>query len=111
MTKYRAIKTVVDGITFDSKKEAKRYSELKMMEKAGIIATLRLQPEFKCMVKGKKVCTYKADFEYLMVDEEGPDVQIGYYMVEDVKGFKTPVYRLKKKLVEACYPGTVIKEI
>ena len=67
MTKYRAIKTVVDGITFDSKKEAKRYSELKMMEKAGIIATLRLQPEFKCMVNGKKVCTYKADFEYLMV--------------------------------------------
>ena len=111
MTKYRAIKTVVDGITFDSKKEAKRYSELKMMEKAGIIATLRLQPEFKCMVKGKKVCTYKADFEYLMVDEEGPDGQIGYYIVEDVKGFKTPVYRLKKKLVEACYPGTVIKEI
>ena len=111
MTKYRAIKTVVDGITFDSKKEAKRYSELKIMEKAGIIATLRLQPEFKCMVKGKKVCTYKADFEYLMVDEEGPDGQIGYYIVEDVKGFKTPVYRLKKKLVEACYPGTVIKEI
>ena len=111
MTKYRAIKTVVDGITFDSKKEAKRYSELKMMEKASIIATLRLQPEFKCMVKGKKVCTYKADFEYLMVDEEGPDGQIGYYIVEDVKGFKTPVYRLKKKLVEACYPGTVIKEI
>ena len=111
MTKYRAIKTVVDGITFDSKKEAKRYSELKMMEKAGIITTLRLQPEFKCMVKGKKVCTYKADFEYLMVDEEGPDGQIGYYIVEDVKGFKTPVYRLKKKLVEACYPGTVIKEI
>ena len=64
MTKYRAIKTVVDGITFDSKKEAKRYSELKIMEKAGIIATLRLQPEFKCMVKGKKVCTYKACLLY-----------------------------------------------
>ena len=111
MTKYRAIKTVVDGITFDSKKEAKRYSELKMMEKAGIIATLRLQPEFKCMVNGKKVCTYKADFEYLMVDEEGPDGQIGYYIVEDVKGFKTPVYKLKKKLVEALFPGTVINEI
>ena len=46
-----------------------------------------------------------------MVDEEGPQGQIGYYIVEDVKGFKTPVYKLKKKLVEACYPGTVIKEI
>ena len=111
MTECRAIKTVVDGITFDSKREANRYSELLLMEKAGIIASLRLQPEFKCMVNGKKVCTYKADFEYLMVDDIGPQGQIGYYIVEDVKGFKTPVYRLKKKLVEACYPGTVIKEI
>ena len=111
MTKYRAIRTMVDGIYFDSKREANRYSELKMMEKAGIINSLKFQPEFKCMVNGKKVCTYKADFEYLMVDEEGPQGQIGYYIVEDVKGFKTPVYRLKKKLVEACYPGTVIKEI
>ena len=111
MTKYRAIRTMVDGIYFDSKREANRYSELKIMEKAGIINSLKLQPEFKCMVNGKKVCTYKADFEYLIVDDIGPQGQIGYYIVEDVKGFKTPVYRLKKKLVEACYPGTVIKEI
>ena len=111
MTKYRAIRTMVDGIYFDSNREANRYSELKIMEKAGIINSLKLQPEFKCMVNGKKVCTYKADFEYLMVDDIGPQGQIGYYIVEDVKGFKTPVYRLKKKLVEACYPGTVIKEI
>ena len=111
MTKYRAIRTMVDGIYFDSKREANRYSELKMMEKAAIINSLKLQPEFKCMVNGKKVCTYKADFEYLIVDDIGPQGQIGYYIVEDVKGFKTPVYRLKKKLVEACYPGTVIKEI
>ena len=111
MTKYRAIRTMVDGIYFDSKREANRYSELKIMEKAGIINSLKLQPEFKCMVNGKKVCTYKADFEYLIVDDIGPQGQIGYYIVEDVKGFKTPVYRLKKKLVEACYPGTVINEI
>ena len=111
MTKYRAIRTMVDGITFDSKREANRYSKLKMMEKAGIINSLKLQPEFKCQINGKKICTYKADFEYLMVDEEGPDGQIGYYIVEDVKGFKTPVYKLKKKLVEALFPGTVIKEI
>ena len=111
MTKYRAIRTMVDGIYFDSKREANRYSELKMMEKAGIINSLKLQPEFKCVVNGKKVCTYKADFEYLIVDDIGPQGQIGYYIVEDVKGFKTPVYRLKKKLVEALFPGTVIKEI
>ena len=111
MTKYRAIKTTVDGITFDSKREANRYSELKMMEKAGIINSLKLQPEFKCQINGKKICTYKADFEYLMVDDIGPQGQIGYYIVEDVKGFKTPVYKLKKKLVEALFPGTFIKEI
>jgi len=111
MTKYRAIRTTVDGITFDSKREANRYSELKMMEKAGIINSLKLQPEFKCQIDGKKICTYKADFEYLMVDEEGPQGQIGYYIVEDVKGFKTPVYKLKKKLVEALFPGTFIREI
>ena len=46
-----------------------------------------------------------------MVDEEGPQGQIGYYIVEDVKGFKTPVYKLKKKLVEALFPGTFIREI
>jgi len=111
MTKYRAIRTTVDGITFDSKREANRYSELKMMEKAGIINSLKLQPEFKCQINGKKICTYKADFEYLMVDDIGPQGQIGYYIVEDVKGFKTPVYKLKKKLVEALFPGTFIKEI
>ena len=111
MTKYRAIRTTVDGITFDSKREANRYSELKMMEKAGIINSLKLQPEFKCQINGKKICTYKADFEYLMVDDIGPQGQIGYYIVEDVKGFKTPVYKLKKKLVEALFPGTFIREI
>ena len=111
MTKYRAIKTEVDGIMFDSKKEAKRYVELKEKLDAGIIADLRLQPKFDCIINGKKVCTYKADFEYLLLDEIGPQGQISHYVVEDVKGFKTPTYRLKKKLVEALYPGTVINEI
>lgn len=111
MTKYRAIKTEVDGIMFDSKKEAKRYQYLKERLDAGIIADLKLQPQFKCEINGKKICTYKADFEYLLADEIGPQGQIGHYVVEDVKGFKTPTYRLKKKLVEALFPGTIINEI
>ena len=111
MTKYRAIKTEVDGIMFDSKKEANRYVELKEKLNAGIIQDRKLQPEFDCVINGKKFCTYKADFEYLLVDETGPQGQIGYYIVEDVKGFKTSTYRLKKKLVEALHPGTVINEI
>ena len=111
MTKYRAIKTEVDGIMFDSKKEAKRYEYLKDRLDAGIIADLKLQPKFDCIINGKKICTYKADFEYLLVDEIGPQGQISYYVVEDVKGFKTPVYRLKKKMVEALFPGTLITEV
>lgn len=111
MTKYKAIRTAVDGIMFDSKKESERYKYLKQRLNDGIIQDLKLQPKFDCIINGKKVCTYKADFEYLLVDEIGPQGQISYYVVEDVKGFKTPMYRLKKKMVEALYPGTIINEV
>ena len=94
MTKYRAIKTEVDGVVFDSKKEAWRYQQLKLMEKAGAIKNLKLQPVFPIEIRGVKICKYKADFDY---------EQSGERIVEDVKGFKTPVYRLKKKLTEAIY--------
>ena len=110
-SKYRAIKTEVDGIMFDSKKEAGRYVELKKRLDAGIIQDLKLQPKFDCIINGKKICTYRADFEYLLVDEIGPQGQISYYVVEDVKGYKTDVYKLKKKLVEALFSGTKINEI
>lgn len=111
MTKYRAIKTTVDGITFDSKREANRYGTLKMMEKSGIITHLQLQPQFDCFVNQVKVCTYKADFQYIMPNGRGLQGQEGCMVVEDVKGFATPIYKLKKKLVEACYPGVKIEEI
>ena len=111
MTKYKAKKTVVDGITFDSMKEAKRYGVLKMMEKSGVIRNLELQPSFDCYVNQVKVCTYKADFQYFMQHGKGPQNQEGYTVVEDVKGFKTPVYTLKKKLVEACHIGVKIEEV
>jgi hypothetical protein len=99
--KYGARKTEVDGITFDSAKEAKRYGELKLLERAGEIAELELQPKYDLTVKGQKVCTYKADFRYF---EHGCEV------VEDVKGMRTPVYRLKKKLMKACH-GIEIREV
>jgi len=100
--KYRNVKTEVDGIRFDSRAEAKRYSELKILEKAGEISRLELQPEFVCKVEGKLICKYRADFRYFTAKER---------VVEDVKGFKTPIYRLKKKLVEALFKGTRIVEI
>ena len=108
MSKYRNIKTEVDGIVFDSKAEARRYAELNLLEKNNKISDLRLQPEFDCVVNGQKICTYKADFEYWIRDKEfSPDDK---YIVEDVKGFKTQVYKLKKKLVEALH-GVEIREV
>ena len=101
-SKYRAVKTEVDGITFDSKREAARYMELVLLERAGEISHLELQPKYDCVVNGHNSCTYKADFRYF--DANGS-------VVEDVKGMKTPVYRLKKKLVEALYPGVTIQEV
>lgn len=104
MTKYRAIKTEVDGIKFDSKKEAQRYQNLKLLERAGKIQNLKLQSVFPVEISGVKICKYKADFEY---EESGQRV------VEDVKGFRRGVpytlFRLKAKLVKALY-GIEIRE-
>ena len=102
MSKYHAVKTEVDGYVFASKAEANRYSQLKLMEMAGEISYLELQPKFPIVVNGVKICTYIADFRYLYCGTN--------QIIEDVKGMKTPVYKLKKRLVEALY-GITITEI
>ena len=102
MTKYNAKRTTVDGITFASQKEAKRYQELKLLERAHKIFSVIVQPRFDLIVNGKKCGKYLADFSYHTDD--------GGLVVEDVKGVKTPVYRLKKKLVKALY-GIDITEV
>ena len=94
MTKYNAIRTEVDGIVFASKAEAKRYSQLKLLERAGEIKNLELQPSYDLEVNGVLICRYVADFRYMVR---------GGQKVEDVKGVKTPVYKLKKKLMKAIY--------
>jgi Protein of unknown function (DUF1064) len=98
--KYRAVKTEVDGIVFHSKREAKRYGELRLLEKAGEILQLRLQVKYAVNINGIKVCEYRADFAYY-------DCENKCYVIEDCKGVRTAVYRLKKKLVEAYYGITV----
>ena len=98
--KYAACKTVVDNITFDSKREAKRYGELMMLFRIGGIRNLELQPEFDFKVDGKKVFTYRADFAYFIGQKR---------VVEDVKGVRTPLYKLKKKLIEASYKIEVLE--
>jgi hypothetical protein len=102
--KYKNKKVKVDGHLFDSKKEANRYHELKLLQIAGEITGLKLQEEFKLNVEGVKVASYFADFIYHSA---------GHLVVEDVKSKATrriAVYRLKKKLMAAIYK-IEIKEV
>ena len=97
--KYGAKKTHIDGICFDSKKEAKRYLELKDRLHAKDISDLKLQPRYDIIVNDTKIAYYKADFQYKDKDNQ--------LIVEDVKGMKKgpawAMFRLKKKLVEAIH--------
>lgn len=107
--KYNASKMTVDGHRFDSQREARRYETLKQREAAGKIAQLELQPRFELQpafrYRGEAVrkIEYVADFRYL-------DYERGGLVVEDVKGMKTDVYRLKRKLFLAKYGDGVIFE-
>jgi hypothetical protein len=102
--KFGNKKVEIDGQVFDSKKEAARFHELKLMERAGVIKDLETQPVFQIEINGVKVCKYVADFQYL---------ETGKLVVEDVKSAHTrtlPVYRLKNKLMRACL-GIEIREV
>lgn len=87
-------KKVIDGITFDSTTEARRWQDLVLMQKAGQISGLRRQVPFEVWINGKQICTWFADFVYL----DG-----GRKVVEDAKGHATDVFKLKRKMVEATY--------
>lgn len=96
MSKYHNKRTTINGITFDSRKEAQRYSELCLMQRAGKIKDLRRQVRYEIVPKvGKERATYYvADFVY--AEKQG---DIWQTVVEDTKGVKTDVYRLKRKLM------------
>lgn len=122
--KYHNKKITLDGITFDSRKEANRYRELKLLEKAGKISVLRLQVKFELIpaqyenttekyTRGNKKgqykwkllereCAYIADFVYIDAD--------GKKVVEDTKGMKTKDYIIKRKLMLHKH-GIRIKEV
>jgi hypothetical protein len=98
--KYKNRKTEIDGLTFDSRKEALRYTVLRDEAKAGVIHGLELQVKFPIAVNGKTVCTYIADFCY---NRDGEPI------VEDVKGIRTAVYLLKRKLMKAVHGITILE--
>lgn len=100
--KFRATKQECElGHLHASKSEARRCADLTALEAVGHITHLEQQPSYRIAIDGKPICTYIADFRYRMADS-------GLLIVEDVKGICTPVFNLKRKLVEAAYPGTVI---
>jgi hypothetical protein len=102
MTKYHNKQTEVDGVFFDSKAEARRYQELQLLAEGGAITALQLQPRFLVSpaftYNGKKerAIHYVADFKYLDTDTDE-------WVIEDVKGTRTEVYRIKRKLFLAKY--------
>lgn len=104
--KYRNKITEINGIKFHSKKEANRYVHLRILEKANKIKDLELQPKIPLLVNGKKIGNYIGDFKYF-------DIEKLEYVIEDVKSpiTKTPIYRLKKKILETYNPPIEIIEI
>jgi hypothetical protein len=108
MNKYHNKKVTYNGIAFASKKEARRYSELLLLERAGVITDLQMQVPFVLIpsqkINGKVVereCKYIADFVY---------TENGKKVVEDTKGMKTDKYIIKRKLMLYVH-GIRIKEI
>jgi len=94
MNKYRAIRTEVDGHSFPSRREATRYQQLKVLQNAGKIARLQLQPVFKIFLNDLPICKVILDFSYWDLEKKHP-------VYEDSKGVDNPLSKLKRKLVEA----------
>ena len=97
--KYFAKKTVAMGLKFDSKWEAERWGQLKSMERAGIVTQLERQIRYDLTINDVKICDYVADFRYLLEEEDG----MSKLVIEDAKGFQTPEFKLKKKLMKAIH--------
>ena len=107
-SKYHNTKVTLNGIKFDSKKEANRYIELKWLEKTNQIKDLELQKRFELQPSYEKdghiirPIFYYADFYYY-------DIIKGKYIIEDTKGYRTEVYKLKKKILEYKYDVRIIE--
>lgn len=109
MSKYHSRKAIIDNITFDSQAEARYYRQLKMLKMSGEVIDFELQPTYilqEGYKRGKRKVqpiTYKADFLVIYRD--------GRQEIVDVKGAKTEVYKIKKKLFEYKYPDLEITEV
>jgi hypothetical protein len=99
-SKFGNKKVVVDNIGFDSKREAARYNELKLMRNAELISSIDVHPVYPIYIKDMKVCDVVLDFAYTIYENS-------HSVHEDVKGKDNPLSQLKRKMVEAYYGFTV----
>ncbi len=99
-SKWHNVRSTVDGITFASKHEAERYSELRLEQFAGEITELELQKRYRLDVNGVHICDYIADFVYK---------RSGVRVTEDAKGKPTELYRVKKALMRAIYGIDIVE--
>lgn len=99
--KNNAVKVTIDGYTFDSGAEARRYGQLAMLQRAGLISKLTVHPVFKIKLNDVEICKVELDFSYR---DEGSKLMV----IEDVKGEDKPMSRLKRKLVQAAHDIKVI---
>jgi hypothetical protein len=102
-SKYGNIPQRVDGIFFHSKKEARHYKTLKAMQQAGIIRDLETQPVFRLEVNGVFIAKYISDFRYW-------DIELDREIICDVKGHRTQLYKIKKRLMKAIH-GIEVEEV
>lgn len=102
MAKYSSVRCTEGDLKFASRRERTRYLELKLLEKAGVIRNLELQPRFPLVVNGQKVCTYVGDFSYFENNAR---------VIEDSKGFRTREYITKRKLLLVLNPGLDHREV
>ena len=100
MNKYKNKLVTYNGIKFHSIGECRRYQELDLMVKGKVITDLKLQPKYPITINDEKICNVIMDFEY---------IQNGIWILEDFKGFDTPVSKLKRKLLKAVYPSIEIR--
>lgn len=98
--KYHNTRVWYAGYTFDSQAEMRRYQELCLLRAAGNITDLAVHPAYPLVVNGVVVANYVADFSYI-------ETATGREVVEDVKGVRTNVYRIKRKLMLACHNITI----
>lgn len=101
--KYHARKMVVDGEKFDSIHEASIYHDLALLQRQGLLRNLERQITYRLEINGLLICKYIADFRCIRIATEEVEIV-------DAKGVRTPVYRLKKKLMKAIH-GIEIKEL